>query len=184
MSRLADHYQKVVLPKLKAEFADMNVHELPYLEKIVVSTGVGRASQDSRLIEVATNTLRKVTGQSPVTTKAKHSIAGFKLREGQKVGLKVTLRRHMMYDFLDRLISVVVPRFRDFHGLARSGFDASGNYNIGINDQAVFPELSFEETSLTHGLQITIVTRAQNRDQAARLLELLGLPLERSEVNG
>src|SRR5688572_4688929 len=134
MSRLAQDYQQKVIPQLKTELGASNFHQLPRLEKVVINSGVGKAVSDKRFMEVAKETLRKISGQQPTTTAAKHSIAGFKLRQGQPIGLKVTLRRERMYEFLERLIRIVLPRMRDFHGLPRSGFDSAGNYNLGIKD--------------------------------------------------
>lgn len=184
MTRLADTYQKQIVPKLKEEFEIKNVRQVPKLEKIVMNVGFGKAQSDSKIAEIITNTLRKVTGQQPLSTAAKHSIAGFKLRQGQKIGLKVTLRRARMYDFLDRLVNVTLPRVRDFHGLARASVDKSGNYTFGLSDQAVFPELTYEDTIVTHGLEITLVTSTSDRTQSLRLLELLGLPLEKEAKRG
>ncbi len=184
MSTLATQYQRSIVSKLREEFGITNVHQTPKLVKVNINVGLGRAMQDSRAMEVATNTLRKISGQQPLPTQAKHSIAAFKLREGQKIGLKVTLRREMMYDFLERLITVVLPRVRDFHGLSRRGFDKSGNYSLGLTDQSVFPELTYEETTYLHGLQITIVTSARSVAESAKLLELLGLPLEKEATHG
>ena len=183
MSRLRKHYQQV-LPKLKTELGIANSHQVPKLTKVVINVGAGRAVSDNKFMEIATNTLRKITGQQPLSTTAKHSIAGFKLRQGQKIGLKVTLRAERMYEFVDRLISIVLPRMRDFHGLSRSGFDAAGNYNLGLSDQSVFPELSYEDTSVIHGLQISIVTSSNDAAGSAKLLEMLGVPLERSNRRG
>ncbi len=184
MTELQKRYQQEIIPKLRDEFQIKNPHQLPRLLKIVVNVGFGGRQQDSKLIETVEKTLRKVTGQAPVFTLSKHSIASFKLRQGQKIGLKVTLRRDRMYDFLERLIRVTLPRVRDFHGLARTSLDKSGNYTIGFADQAVFPELTYEDTPLSHGLEITLVTSSTDPAQALRLLELLGLPLERSAVHG
>lgn len=178
MNRLARRYQAEAMSTLAREFAIKNRHQLPRLEKVVLNIGAGKAIGDKHWLEVATNTLRKISGQQPIQTRAARSIAGFKLRQGAPIGLKVTLRSARMYEFLDRLISIVLPRLRDFHGLSRNGFDKAGNYNLGIADQSVFPELAYEDTTLVHGLQITITTDAQNPDQAARLLELLGFPLQ------
>lgn len=182
MSRLADKYQQEVAPKLKSELGLNNVHDVPALDKVVLNIGLGRFSGDSRMLEVATNTLRKITGQNPVQTKAKHSIAGFKLREGQTIGLKVTLRRERMYEFLDRLTSIVLPRTRDFRGLPLSAFDPQGNYSIGLKDQSVFAELTYEETTVTHGLQINIITTANTPEEGQKLLSLLGFPFEKIAV--
>ncbi len=184
MSRLRIHYQQQVIAKLKTELDLANLHQVPKLEKVVINIGAGRAVSDNRFMEVAINTLRKISGQHPLSTTAKHSIAGFKLRQGQKIGLKVTLRADRMYDFMDRLISIVLPRMRDFHGLSRSAFDAAGNYNLGLSDQSVFPELPYEDTTLVHGLQISIVTSSNNLEHNAKLLEMLGLPLEKSSRRG
>lgn len=180
MSRLSEKYVKEVAPKLKTELKVANVHQVPKIEKVVLNVGLGRSLQDSKLVDVATNTLRKITGQQPVKTIAKHSIAGFKLREGNVIGLKVTLRRDRMYEFLDRLISVVLPRTRDFRGLPASSFDPQGNYSIGLRDQSVFAELSYEDTLTSHGLQINIVTSANTPEDAKQLLADLGFPFERS----
>ena len=149
------------------------------LEKIVVSAGIGKAKDEKRLIEVASNTIAKVTGQKPVQTAARKSIATFKLREGNIVGLKVTLRGDRMYEFADRLINIVLPRLRDFHGVSAKSFDKQGSYSIGLTDQSVFPELSFEETSTAHGLQVTFIIRAKNAEHARALLTKFGLPFEK-----
>lgn len=180
MSRLNDTYTKQVVPKLREEFKLANTHQVPQITKVVVNVGVGRATQDKKALEYAANTLRKITGQQPIQTYSKRSIAGFKLREGAAIGLKVTLRRERMYDFLDRLISIVLPRLRDFRGLSRKAFDPQGNYSIGLKDQTVFAELTYEESTITHGLQINLVTNSADQKLNERLLELLGLPLERS----
>lgn len=156
-----------------------NVHQLPRLSKIVVNVGLGRAKDDKKVIEAATNTVTKVTGQKPVETIAKKSIAGFKLREGNKIGLKVTLRGDRMYEFLDRVINIVLPRMRDFHGVSPKSFDASGNYSLGFVDQSVFPELTFEETTTVHGMQVVFVIDAHERDHARALLEQFGMPFEK-----
>lgn len=179
-SRLEKHYQKEVVPKLMSEFSYSNVHQVPRIQKVVLNVGAGRAVSDNKIMEIATITLRKITGQQPLETKAKGSIAGFKLREGQKIGLKVTLRRLYMWEFIDRLISIVLPRTRDFRGLSRKAFDRDGNYSVGIKDQSVFPELTYEDTSTIHGLQVNIVTNSNDKIANQRLLELLGMPLERT----
>ncbi|MEX0931991.1 MAG: 50S ribosomal protein L5 [Candidatus Saccharimonadales bacterium] len=179
MSRLQEKYQKELVPKLQKELGLKNVHEVPRIEKIVLNIGLGRLSGNPKAFEVAENTLRKITGQNPVKTIAKKSIAGFKLREGQKIGLKVTLRGKRMYEFLDRLIAVVLPRTRDFRGLSRKAFDKNGNYSIGLKEQSVFPELSYDETTLVHGLQVNITTTTSDTEQSIKLLEALGLPIER-----
>jgi len=178
-ARLGVSYRDNWSKELMKELELGNIHEVPKLEKIVVSVGLGKAKDEKRLIEVATNTLAKVTGQKPVQTKARKSIASFKLREGNVIGLKVTLRGDRMYEFADRLINIVLPRLRDFHGVSANSFDKQGSYSIGLIDQSVFPELSFEETSTAHGLQVTFIIRAQNPEQARALLIKFGLPFEK-----
>lgn len=178
-ARLKDLYNKQYAPELKKDLKLTNVHEVPRLHKIVINVGLGRAQGDKKMMEVATNTLRKITGQSPVQTTAKQSIAGFKLREGTKIGLKVTLRDDRMYEFLDRLITIVLPRVRDFHGVKGKAFDPKGNYSIGLPDQSVFPELSFEETTTLHGLQVVMVIDNTNPEYSRALLTKFGMPFEK-----
>jgi large subunit ribosomal protein L5 len=177
--RLRIQYAETVAQELQKELELKNAHQVPKLEKIVVNIGLGKAKDDKKLLQVATNTLRKITGQQPVETVAKNSIAGFKLREGNKIGLKVTLRGDRMYEFLDRVISVVLPRLRDFHGVSLKAFDRQGNYSLGFIDQSVFPELSFEETTTAHGLQVVLVINSQGKEQSKALLEKFGMPFEK-----
>lgn len=172
-------YNTKVAAELKEELKLRNISQAPKLEKIVLNVGLGRAKDDKKMIEAASNTLRKITGQQPVQTAAKQSIAGFKLREGNKIGLKVTLRDGRMYEFLDRLINIVIPRLRDFHGVSPRAFDKSGNYAIGLSDQSVFPELSFEETTTVHGMQAVMVIKCAEPAHARVLLEKLGMPFEK-----
>jgi len=181
-ARLKQDYNKTIAPDLHKELKLANVHQVPKLEKIVLSVGLGKQKEDKKMFEVAENTLLKITGQKPIITYAKQSIASFKLREGQKIGMKVTLRDLQMYEFLDRLINIVLPRLRDFHGVSSKAFDGQGNYNIGINDQSIFPELSFEETSSPHGMQITVVTGSQNVEHSRALLTKLGMPFEKPQA--
>jgi large subunit ribosomal protein L5 len=181
--RLRDAYTNQCVKALKDELKLKNINEVPYLNKIVINVGIGRAKDDKKLMEAATNTLRKITGQQPIETIAKKSIASFKLREGNKIGLKVTLRGDRMYEFMDRLISVVLPRLRDFHGVSLKAFDKQGNYSIGLTDQSVFPELSFEETTTAHGLQVIFVTNALKPEYAEALLRQLGVPFEKRKEN-
>lgn len=181
MARLKHDYNKTYVSELKKELGLANTHQVPRLEKIVVNIGLGRGKDDKKLIEVATNTLRKITGQQPVQTVAKKSIASFKLREGNNIGLKVTLRGERMYEFADRVINIVLPRLRDFHGVKAGAFDASGNYSIGFNDQAVFPELTFDETTTTHGLQVVFVILTSNPEKSRALLTKFGMPFEKKE---
>ncbi len=178
-ARLSVQYRGTVLKELQKELGLKNPHEVPKLEKIIVNTGLGKAKDDKKIIETATNTLRKITGQQPMATVAKNSIAGFKLREGNKIGLKVTLRGNQMYEFADRVINLVLPRLRDFHGVSARAFDRQGNYAIGFIDQSVFPELSFEETTTSHGLQVIFVINCKEPAHARALLEKFGMPFEK-----
>jgi large subunit ribosomal protein L5 len=177
--RLKTQYNEDILKQLVEELKLDNPHQAPRLTKIVINVGLGRAMTDKRVMEVATNTLTKITGQAPIQTTAKNSIAGFKLREGNKIGLKVTLRGDRMYEFLDRMISLVIPRLRDFHGVSTKAFDRQGNYSLGLTDQSVFPELSFEETTLAHGLQVVFVITTKEKEHARALLEKFGMPFEK-----
>jgi large subunit ribosomal protein L5 len=178
-ARLKVLYNTEYAPQLVKELELKNPHQAPKLEKIVVNVGLGRAKDDKKLLEVAGNTLRKITGQQPVETIAKQSIASFKLREGNKIGLKVTLRDERMYEFMDRLINIVLPRLRDFHGVKAGAFDRQGNYAIGLTEQSVFPELSFEETTTPHGLQVIFSVKAHEPAHARALLEKFGMPFEK-----
>lgn len=177
--RLKKLYQEEITPQLQKELNLDNVHQVPRVEKIIVNVGLGRAQGDKKMFEAATNTIRKITGQQPVETIAKQSIAGFKLREGSKIGLKVTLRDDRMYEFMDRLINIVLPRLRDFHGVSPRAFDKSGNFSLGLTDQSVFPELSFDETTTLHGLQVVFVIKCHETSQSRSLLEKFGVPFEK-----
>ncbi len=177
-ARLKVEYQSKYVAELQKELG-LNAMEVPKLEKIVLNVGLGRAKDDKKMIEVATNTLTKITGQKPLETYAKTSIAGFKLRAGNKMGLKVPLRGDYMYEFLERLINVVLPRLRDFHGVKAGAFDKSGNFSIGITDQSVFPELTFEETTTAHGMQAVFVIKCQDKAHGRALLEKFGMPFEK-----
>ena len=181
VARLQNDYNTKFVQELQKELELTNVHQVPRLEKIVVNVGLGRAKDDKKVIEAAKNTLRKVTGQEPIETVAKNSIAGFKLREGNMIGLKLTLRGTRMYEFMDRLINIVLPRLRDFHGVSNKAFDKQGNYSIGMTDQSVFPELTFEETTTTHGLQVVFVVKGMNRDHSRALLSKFGMPFEKED---
>lgn len=178
-ARLRFQYYDTISKDLVKELGLNNIHQSPKLEKIVINIGLGQAKDDKKILEVATNTLRKITGQQPIVTLAKNSIAGFKLREGNKVGLKVTLRGDRMYEFADRLINVVLPRLRDFHGVSKKAFDKQGNYSLGFVDQSVFPELTFEETTTSHGLQVVFVISAKEKEHSRSLLEKFGMPFEK-----
>lgn len=178
-ARLKVAYTQSIRQELQKELGLKNINDAPKLEKIVVNVGLGRAKDDKKLMGVASNTLRKITGQQPIETIAKKSVAGFKLREGNKIGLKVTLRDERMYEFLDRVVNIVLPRLRDFHGVSRRSFDKSGNFSYGFVDQSVFPELTFEETTTAHGLQVIFVIKAQEPAHSRMLLEKFGLPFEK-----
>lgn len=180
-ARLKSQYMDTFAAELRDELKLANVNQVPKLEKIVLNIGLGRAKDDKKLMEVATTTLRKITGQEPIQTTAKLSIASFKLREGNKIGLKVTLRGERMYEFLDRLINIVLPRLRDFHGVSAKAFDKQGNYSIGLNDQTVFPEITFEDSPITHGMQIVCVIRAKESAHAKALLTKFGMPFEKNK---
>lgn len=179
--RLKQLYNGEIAAGLKKDLGLKNAHQVPRLDKVVINVGLGRAKDDKRAFEVASNTLRKITGQQPIDTTAKKSIAGFKLREGNKIGLKVTLRGDRMYEFTDRLINIVLPRFRDFHGVKAKAFDKSGNFSIGIPDQSLFPELTFDETTLPHGLQVIFVINSQGPADSRALLEKFGMPFEKEQ---
>jgi large subunit ribosomal protein L5 len=181
-ARLSQLYTDAYAKELKKDLGLDNIHQVPKLEKIVVNVGLGRAKEDKHVMDAATNTLRKITGQQPIQTTARKSIAAFKLREGNKIGLKLTLRGDRMYEFLDRLVNIVLPRLRDFHGVSNRAFDATGNYSIGLTDQSVFPELSYEETTTSHGLQVVLVIRTQGVDHSRALLEKFGLPFEKPQT--
>lgn len=178
-ARLRSLYNSTLRAELLSELKLENINQVPKIEKVIVNIGLGRAKDDKKIMEVASNTLRKITGQEPVQTTAKNSIAGFKLREGNKIGLKVTLRGDMMYEFIDRLINIVIPRLRDFHGVSSKAFDRQGNYSLGLTDQSVFPELSFEETTTPHGLQVVFVTTATDPQQGKLLLSKFGMPFSK-----
>lgn len=178
-ARLRAQYNDQFIQELEKELGLANINQVPKLEKIVVNVGLGKAKDDKKVIEAATNTIRKITGQEPVQTIAKNSIAGFKLREGNMIGLKVTLRGERMYEFLDRTINIVLPRLRDFRGVKVSAFDKSGNFSLGFTDQSVFPELSFEETTTAHGLQAVFVIKAREQAHAKALLDKFGMPFEK-----
>ncbi|PID31969.1 50S ribosomal protein L5 [Candidatus Saccharibacteria bacterium] len=181
-ARLKAEYLNTYVAQLQKELELGNVMEVPKLEKIVLNVGLGRAKDDKKMIEVATNTLRKITGQQPLETVAKKSIASFKLREGNKIGLKVTLRGDRMYEFMDRLINIVLPRLRDFHGVKAGAFDKNGNFSIGLTEQSVFPELTFDETTHPHGLQAVFVVRCKEPAHSRALLEKFGMPFEKKEA--
>jgi len=176
MARLKDKYKKDIAPALAKEFEIKNPMAIPKIEKVVINMGLGEASANAKILDVAADELRSIAGQKPVVTKAKKSIAAFKLRQGMAIGTMVTLRGERMYEFLDRLISVALPRVRDFRGISGKAFDGRGNYTLGIREQLIFPEIDFNKVDKTRGMNISIVTTAQNDDQARSLLKALGMP--------
>lgn len=180
--RLKALYSSSITADLQKELELANVHQVPKLEKIVVSVGIGKSKDDKRHYELVANTLRKITGQQPIDRMAKKSIASFKIRAGMnRVGVSVTLRGPRMYEFLDRLVNVALPRVRDFHGVGAKGFDRQGNYNLGIVEQSIFPELTFEDTQLLHGLQVTFAIKSENAAHSRALLEKFGMPFEKGD---
>ena len=176
MARLLDHYNTTVAAELATKFGVTNKMAIPKLDKIVINMGVGRATQDKALLEVAVESLGRITGQKPMITKAKTSVAGFRLREGNEIGCKVTLRGKRMYEFLDRLVSIALPRIRDFRGINPNSLDGHGNYTLGLAEQVVFPEIDADKVHHTQGMDITIVTSTENDDQARELLRGFGMP--------
>ena len=175
-ARLYEHYEKVVKPELMKQFQYRNPMQVPKLDKIVVNMGVGEAIGDSKRMNVAAEELARITGQRPVITSARKSIANFKLRKGMKVGCKVTLRRDRMYEFLDRLITIALPRVRDFRGLSDKSFDGRGNYSLGLKEQIVFPEIDYDKVEQIRGMDITIVTTAKTNREALALLKGFAMP--------
>ena len=176
MARLREKYKNEIAPALAKEFEIKNPMAIPKIEKIVVNMGLGEASSNAKVLDVAAEELKVVTGQKPVVTKAKKSIAAFKLRQGMAIGAMVTLRGERMYEFLDRLISVALPRVRDFRGISGKAFDGRGNYTLGIREQLIFPEIDFNKVDKSRGMNISIVTTAGTDDQARSLLKAMGMP--------
>lgn len=175
-ARLREHYKTTALPALMKEFGYSNVMAVPRLEKITINVGLGEATQNPKLMDPAANELGAIAGQKPVVTKARKSIAAFKLREGMTIGCMVTLRGERMYEFMDRLVSVALPRVRDFRGVSTRSFDGRGNYTLGLRDQLIFPEISYEKVDKAKGMNITIVTTAGSDAEARALLTHLGMP--------
>ena len=176
MARLKSHYDKVIRPKLKQDFAYANDMQVPRIEKIIINMGVGDAVADSKKIQAAVAELTLIAGQKPVVTKARKSIAVYKLREGMSIGTKVTLRRERMYEFLDRLVNIALPRVRDFRGLSPKSFDGRGNYALGIKEQIVFPEIDYDKIETVRGMDIVIVTSAKTDEEARALLKAFDFP--------
>ena len=173
--RLKEKYKSEIVAKLEKELGISNINNVPRLQKIVVNMGVGAAASDHKLLDAAMNDMRIITGQQPCVTRAKKSIAGFHVREGQAIGCKGTLR---MWEFLDRLLSTALPRVRDFRGISRTSFDGRGNYTLGITEQLIFPEIEYDKVDRTRGMDITFVTTAENNENALALLEALGFPFK------
>jgi large subunit ribosomal protein L5 len=176
MARLQDQYKKEIVPRLKEKFGYRNVMRVPKLSKVVVNMGLGDAIENAKVIETAAEEIAIITGQKPVVTKARKSIANFKLREGVPIGVMVTLRRDRMYVFLDKLIAIALPRVRDFKGVSPKGFDGRGNYTIGIKEQIMFPEVNYDKIDKIRGMNITIVTTARTDEEGLELLRLMGMP--------
>ncbi len=179
MPRLKDIYKEEVVPALRNEFAYSNVHEVPRLSKVVVNIGLGEALQNAKVLEYASQDLAAITGQKAIVTRARRSIATFKLREGNPIGLKVTLRGNRMWDFMDRLLNISLARQRDFRGVSPDGFDGRGNYNLGLAEQLVWPEIEYDKIDKIRGMEINIVTTAKTDEEGRRLLALLGMPFRR-----
>ena len=179
MNRLQDKYQNEVVPAMMKEFNYKSVMEVPAIEKVVVNIGVGDAIQNAKLLDEAVEELAAITGQAPVITKAKKSIANFKLREGMPIGCKVTLRRQKMYEFLDKLFNISLPRVRDFRGVSDTSFDGRGNYTLGIREQIIFPEIDFDKVNRSRGMDVVIVTTAKTNEEAKALLTKMGMPFKK-----
>ena len=179
VARLKQKYDSEVVSKLQEEYKYGSVMEVPHLEKVVINVGVGDATQNSKLLDDAVRDLTIISGQKPVITKAKKSIASFKLREGQSIGCKVTLRGTRMYEFLDKLFTISLPRVRDFRGVSKNSFDGKGNYTLGVKEQLIFPEIDFDKVSKIRGMDIVIVTTANSDKEAYTLLEALGMPFHK-----
>ena len=178
--RLKTLYTETVVPALMSKFNYSNINEVPKLEKIVLNMGLGDEKDNSKSFQLAVEELRLISGQKPVVTKAKKSVANFKVREGQNIGAKVTLRAGKMYDFLDKLMNIVLPRVRDFKGVPTKSFDGRGNYSMGLKEQLIFPEISYDQVEKTRGLDICVVTTAKTDEEARELLALLGMPFARN----
>lgn len=178
MSNLQQHYRKKIVPELQKKFGFKSVMQVPHIEKITLNMGVGEAVGDKKVMEFAVNDMTAIAGQRPVVTKARKSVAGFKIREGWPIGCKVTLRSERMYDFLERLINIAIPRIRDFRGLSVKSFDGRGNYSMGVKEQIMFPEIDFDKVDALRGLDITITTSANNDEEGRALLEAFHFPFK------
>lgn len=176
MARLYEMYQQEIVPRLIEKFKYKNIMQVPRIEKVIVNIGVGESVQNPKALDGAVNDLTAITGQKPIITKARKSIAGFKLREGMSIGCKVTLRSERMYDFLDKLINLDLPRVRDFRGVSPQAFDGRGNYSLGIKEQTIFPEIDYDKIDKVRGLEVVIVTTAKTDEEARELLKNMGMP--------
>lgn len=176
--RLLERYRREIIPALMKRFGYKNRFQVPRLEKIVINMGVGQGASDVKIVEQAALELGLIAGQRPVITRAKKAISNFKIREGQPVGVKVTLRRTRMYEFFDRLVNVAMPRIRDFRGMSPSGFDGGGNYALGLSEQLIFPEINYDKVSRVQGMDVIICTTAESRDEAQELLKQMGMPFK------
>ena len=181
MSRLQQRYRDTVIPALRKEFGYTSIMAVPKIERIVVNMGLGGATQNPKLIEAGADELMRITGQKPVTTRARKSVAAFKLRQGMPIGSMVTLRGARMYEFLDRLISIALPRVRDFRGISPNGFDGRGNYTLGLRDQLIFLEIDYMKVEQSRGMNVCVVTTARTDDEGRMLLKLLGMPFRTSQ---
>jgi large subunit ribosomal protein L5 len=179
MNRLKERYQTEIIPALYKQLDLVNIMQVPTPKKVVVNIGLGEAMENPKALEAATADLTAITGQKPIITKARKSIANFKLREGRAIGAKVTLRGERMWSFLDRLMNIVLPRVRDFRGVSPDAFDGRGNYTLGLREQLIFPEIEYDKIDKVRGMEITIVTNAPSDDQAAALLQMLGMPFRK-----
>jgi len=179
MNRMKERYQNEVMPAMMKALNLQNAMEAPRVQKVILNIGMGEAMDNPKSLEAASSDVAAITGQKPVVTKARKSIANFKLREGRAIGVMVTLRGEKMWSFLDRLMNVVLPRVRDFRGISREAFDGRGNYTLGLREQIIFPEIEYDKVDKVRGMEITIVTTARNDDQAAVLLEMLGMPFRK-----
>ena len=182
MNRMQERYQKEIAPALLKTFSFKNVMQIPRIEKVVINIGLGEALENPKALDAAVGDLTTITGQKPVTNKARMSIANFKLREGRLIGTKVTLRGDRMWSFLDRLLNIALPRVRDFRGVSANAFDGRGNYTLGLKDQLVFPEIEYDKIDKLRGMEITIVTSAKTDEHARALLQMLGMPFSRKEA--
>ena len=183
MTRLAEEFKKNIKQKMMDKFQYENIHQIPKISKIVLNMGIGDAKEDPKLLDKAQDELSLITGQKAIKTKSKKAIAAFKIREGMPLGVSVTLRNKIMYEFLDRLINIAIPRIRDFRGLNPKSFDGNGNYSMGIKEQIVFPEINYDKIDKVRGLDITICTTAKNNEEALELLKIFNMPFPATQIN-